>query len=281
VQEWLRMSEKDIIDYSAPAPLTEESILGELCALGIERGDTIIVHSSLSSLGWVAGGAGALILALERAVTPKGTLVMPAHSGDLSDPAQWENPSVPEVWWPTIRESLPAYDRRRTPTRAVGVVPELFRTWPGVLRSGHPELSFSAWGARKRRVVRDPRPGTGFGDALGDRSPLGALYELSAQALLLGVGYENCTCLHLAEYWARWEGKKKERRGAPVMLRGGRAWVEFEDIEYHSEDFPAIGKAFEASLGARIGAVGKAEARLVDIRGLVDFAVFWMEKNRR
>jgi aminoglycoside 3-N-acetyltransferase len=275
------MPEKDTINYAAPAPLTEDTILGDLRALGIESGDAIIVHSSLSSLGWVSGGAGALIMALERAVTPRGTLVMPAHSGDLSDPAQWENPPVPEAWWRAIRESMPAYDRQRTPTRAMGCVPELFRTWPGVLRSGHPELSFSAWGAKKRRVVRDPRPGAGFGDALGDRSPLGALYELGGKVLLLGVGYENCTCLHLAEYRSSWAGKKRERRGAPVMRRGARAWVEFEDIEYDTEDFPAIGRAFEASLGARVGKVGAAEARLADVRELVDFAARWMEENRR
>ena len=275
------MSERDTIDYSASSPLTEESILEDLCALGIERGDTLIVHSSLSSLGWVSGGAVAMIQSLQRSVGTRGTLVMPAHSGDLSDPAQWENPPVPEAWWKVIRESMPAYDRHRTPTRAMGIVPELFRTWPGVLRSGHPELSFSALGKRKHRVVRDPMRGSGFDNPLGDRSPVGALYELGGKILLLGVGYDSCTCLHLAEYRANWNGKKASLHGAPVMRGGKRVWVEFEDIEYDTVDFPAIGRAFEASLGARIGKVGKAEAHLLDVRELVDFAVSWMEEHRR
>lgn len=273
------MPEKDTIDYAAPAPLTEDTILGDLRALGIESGDAIIVHSSLSSLGWVSGGAGALIMALERAVTPRGTLVMPAHSGDLSDPAQWENPPVPEAWWRAIRESMPAYDRQRTPTRAMGCVPELFRTWPGVLRSGHPELSFSAWGAKKRRVVRDPRPGQASATRWATEAPWARSTNWAGRSSSWALATRTAPA-STSRNTAR-AGQGRERRGAPVMRRGARAWVEFEDIEYDTEDFPAIGRAFEASLGARVGKVGAAEARLADVRELVDFAARWMEENRR
>lgn len=275
------MSERATIDYSAPRPATEDSILGDLRSLGLAAGDTVIVHSSLSRVGWVCGGAVALIRALQRAVTARGCLVMPAHSGDLSDPAIWENPPVPEAWWPIIREGMPGFDRRRTPTRGIGVAPELFRTWPGVLRSRHPELSFCAWGRGKRRMTRWPLPGAGYDDALGERSPLGELYAAEAKVLLLGVGYDNNTSLHLAEYRASYGKKKRESRGAPVMERGGRRWLEYSDIEYDTEDFPAIGAAFESEGRARIGTIGAAPSRLMAVRELVDFAAAWMERNRR
>ena len=84
--------------------------------------------------------------ALLEAVGPTGTIVMPAQSGDNSDPAHWIAPPVPKDYWPIIRDSMPAYDPRITPTRAIGRVAELFRTWPGALRSGHPSCSFAALG---------------------------------------------------------------------------------------------------------------------------------------
>lgn len=81
------MSEKNIIDKTK-MPITKKSLLEDLKGLGIEKGDTLLVHSSLSSLGWVCGGAQSVIMALIEAVGKEGTIVMPTHSGDWSDPVE-------------------------------------------------------------------------------------------------------------------------------------------------------------------------------------------------
>src|SRR5215467_1319735 len=123
-------------------PRTRASLAADLRALGLRPGSVVIVHSSLSSLGWVCGGPVAVVEALLDVLGPNGTLVVPTHSGDNSDPAEWRRPPVPETWWPIIREHMPAYDPARTPSTGVGIIPETVRTWPGALRSNHPRTSF-------------------------------------------------------------------------------------------------------------------------------------------
>jgi aminoglycoside 3-N-acetyltransferase len=256
------MSEADPV-RRAREPATVESLARDLAALGVAPGMTLLVHSSLSSLGWVCGGAVAVIEALTRALGATGTLVMPAFSSDNSEPAYWTNPPVPEAWWPVIRATMPAFDPEVTPTRGVGVIPECFRKFPGVRRSAHPQVSFAARGPNAARIIRDHA--LDFG--LGPRSPLASLYEIGAHVLLLGVGHDRNSSLHLAEH--RWGGLREIEQGAP-------GWTTFREADHRVDDFERIGEAF----GGPSGKVACAEARLFAQREIVDFAAAWMGANR-
>jgi aminoglycoside 3-N-acetyltransferase len=268
------MSEADAIARSE-RPRTAATLERDLRALGLRPGDAVLVHSSLSALGWVAGGAVAVIHALLAAVGPDGTVAMPTHSGDLSDPAEWRNPPVPEDWVETIRAETPAFDPCRTPTRGVGVVPELFRTWPDVRRSDHPQVSFAAWGRDAQAITARHA----LERSLGEGSPLARLYERDSRVLLLGAGYGSCTSFHLAEY--RTGNGRPVRLGAPVVVDGARTWAWFDDIELRADLFDELGADFERQCEVERGRVGSAEARLFSQRAAVDYAVEWLRAHGR
>lgn len=268
------MGEAEVIDRTDD-PVTIERIVGDLRELGVEAGDLLFVHSSLSAIGWVSGGAQAVVEGLLGTVGPNGTLVMPAHTGQYTDPADWEHPPIPEDWVETVRETRPAFDPRRSPTRGLGRIPETFRTYPGVVRSDHPLYSVAARGPAADRIAGS-HP-SDFG--LGPESPMGRIYDREGKVLLLGTDHETNTSLHLAEHLADVETGEVTRR-APVRRRGERVEIEYRDIELEVDDFEDLGDDFEDDVGSETGTVGEAETRLIDQRTLVDYAVEWFEKHR-
>ncbi|MFC7484654.1 aminoglycoside N(3)-acetyltransferase [Luedemannella flava] len=174
----------------------KESLGADLRRLGVRPGDTVLAHTSLSSLGWVCGGAVAVVQALLDVLGENGTLVVPAQTANNRDPSLWSDPAVDEADWPAIRANLPAFDPAITPSHRMGVIAEQVRTWPGARRSDHPQTSFAAVGARAEELMADHR----LTSPLGEHSPLARLEEADARILLLGVGMAVCTSFHLAEY---------------------------------------------------------------------------------
>ncbi|AZK46390.1 aminoglycoside N(3)-acetyltransferase [Paenibacillus lentus] len=259
--------------------ITVDTLMQDLKKLGVQEGMTLLVHSSFKSLGqWVLGGPVSVILALEKAVGMSGTLVMPTHTPDLSDPSGWGNPPVSESWWETIRAEMPPYDEDMTPCKWMGVIPDTFRKQKGVIRSSHPQVSFAAWGANAGDIVRNHCLDNG----LGESSPLARIYDRHGWVLLLGVGHESNTSLHLAEHRASYYGKKAIECKAPITREGIRQWISYTDLDYESADFGRLGVDYERSGGqAHRGKIAGADARLMPQRQLVDYGVQWLEQHRR
>ncbi len=246
--------------------VTLDDIVAGVRAVGISAGDVVLVHTSLKAFGWVCGGSIAIINALETVITRQGTIVMPAFSADLSDPAHWSNPPVPKDWWPRIRETMPAYDPDRTPTIGLGRTPEVFRASPDVKRSNHPQASFAAWGEQAETIVRDHHLDHGVGDG----SPLKKLYDLDAKVLFLGTGYGTCTAFHLGEWRAGIRAVIQQ--GSPMLVDGVRLWVTYEETDYDETPFADLGTEFEKHHVIAQTKVGLANVRAFSLRVAADFA---------
>lgn len=267
------MSEKKIINRSK-SPATVETLIRDFQKIGLAEGDIVLVHSSLSALGWVCGGAQAVIEALLATVGDHGTIVMPAHSSQVSDPEDWDNPPVPKEWVEVIREQMPAFDPLVTPTSGIGVISELFRTIDGSHRSNHPQTSFAAVGALAEQITAIHALTPQF----GKNSPIGQLYKLNAKVLLLGVDFDVCSSFHMGE--ALRPSTPKMRMGAPISKNGVREWVWFEDCDYDSADFAKLGNDFAKTYPITKGTIALASAKVFPVREAVNFAKQWFGENR-
>lgn len=270
-----RMMKINDIIAETKLPNTVATITNDLQALGVKKGMTVIVHSSLSSIGWVSGGAVAVVEALMNVITAEGTIIMPTQTSDLSDPKDWSRPPVPKHWWPIIREHVPAFDPNVTPTRGMGEIVECFRTYPHVKRSHHPLNSFAAWGKHAEIITK----GHSLSMSFGDNSPLKKIYDLDGFVLLIGVGHDSNTSIHLSE--VRTQACEFVKVGAPIIENGIRIWKEFDELDYDSDTFVEIGEEFDKQKLVITGKIGNAMCRLMKQREVVDFGVEWFRAKNK
>lgn len=255
----------------------KKDILAALKAVGVREGQAIMVHTSLGSLGFVCGGPQVVIEALLESVGETGTIMMPTQSWKNLDPTAGVHWQEPEEWWQSIRDNWPAYDKDITPTNTMGAVAEMFRKWPGALRSDHPARSVAAKGKYAEYLTKDHD----LSNIFGEGSPVGKLYELDGYVLLIGVDYDKNTSLHLADVRAEYPGKHDSMEYSAILENGVRVWKGYRTLAVDGEDFVEIGEAFEKAHSVQKAPLGNACITLMKQRELVDFAVRWIEQNRK
>ena len=255
----------------------KQDILDALAAVGVQKGQNVMVHTSLSSLGFVCGGAQIVIEALLESVGTDGTIMMPTQSWKNLDPSTGVHWEEPEQWWQLIRDNWPAYHKDITPTNTMGAVAEMFRKWPGSLRSDHPARSVAANGKWAQYLTT----GHDLSNIFGEGSPVGKLYELDGYVLLIGVGYDKNTSLHLADVRAEYPGKHDCTEYSAITENAQRVWKAYNTLYVDGEDFEEIGKAFEEARSVQKASLGNATITFMKQRELVDFAVEWIEQNRK
>lgn len=225
-------------------------LIGQLLELGVQPGGVLLVHTAFSKVKPVEGGPIGLISALHSALGSAGTLVMPSMSYDDDHP----------------------FDRTKSHCMEMGVVADTFWRLPGVLRS-HNNHAFAAVGPHAERILA-PHP---IDIPHGPDSPVGRIYELDGQVLLLGVGHDANTTIHLCENMA---GVRYRRDKYITILKDGKPTrFEYREIDHCCQNFSLVGDWLDERGLQRRGKVGHAEARLVRSRDVVEVVVERLKEN--
>ena len=165
--------------------VTREDIRKAAEALGIKKGDTVLIHSSFKSFGGVDGGAESVVGGFMDAVGEEGTLVFPTLCQE-----DWEH--VYETW-------------HMDKPSDVGYLTNYFRKLPGAKRSNQASHSVAAMG-KYADYITETHGNSGlrygiFGDTpFAADSPWEKLYELNAKTVFIGCLMHKCTFRHLIEY---------------------------------------------------------------------------------
>jgi aminoglycoside N3'-acetyltransferase len=243
---WLKSEGYEVMRRIIPTgELTEQ-----LLTLGVCPGGVLLVHTSFSRVAPVEGGPHGLIAALQDAVGSAGTLAMPSMSDDDDHP----------------------FDPTNTPCIGMGVVADTFWKFPGVLRSDNPH-AFAAIGPSATDIMA-PHP---IDIPHGLDSPVGRIYELDGQVLLLGVGHDANTTVHLAESIA---GVRYRRAKHLTIIRDEQvSRYDYSEIDHCCQNFNLMDQWLDEERRQRRGAVGHAEARLIRSRDVVEVALGRLRGN--
>lgn len=234
--------------------VTRAELRGGLRALGLETDDRVIVHSSLSSLGWVESGAETVVDALLDVVGSGGTVMVPTFT--------------------TGDKELP-FDCAETPS-VTGRITEELRTREGAVRSAHPTHSVAAVGADAESLTRDHEPT----NSLGPGSPMHRLIEDSGSILLLGVDHTSNSSVHVAERLADLPYRDQTRTVPMVDGDNGEVRTVTTNAVHCSYGFDAVEVvARRAGLLAQ-GPIGEANVQLMDGQALLDELVGVLETVR-
>ena len=231
---------------------------------GVEPGMHVIIHSALSSIGRVRGGAATVVSSLRRAVGPEGTLVTPSFTPQVADPDPLVR-GLPDESVRVRRDQVPLFTPQMS--SPMGAVAEALRLTPGAVRSWHPQVSVAALGACAGDIVAS-QP---LQFAVGRGSPFERLRHVGGWILLVGVGHNRNSFLHHAESLI--DRPRLKQRRFPVLVDGERIWWETLDVgDDNNTHFPVVGEDYERHAGIRPVQVGRARTVLLPAQDFVSFA---------
>jgi aminoglycoside 3-N-acetyltransferase len=250
-------------EWQSQPEVTAAMLSDDLRRLGLGDGTVVLVHSSLSRLGNVKGGADAVIDSLLDAVGPTGTLLFPTLTGTERD-----GPDAP-----------PMIDVRSTPCWT-GRIPETARQRIGARRSLHPTHSITALGAGAGRYVAGHEASETPCDT---HSPYYRLITDGGSILQIGdVTQDSNTTLHCLEELAGVPYHlQPDTTGGSVIDAQGRRHIVRNRLHLWkwSREFTKVDAPLEEAGAMRVGYVGLATARLIDARRLADIILPYLQRD--
>ena len=266
----------------SPGLVTRGQIALQVKELGVSPGDTVMLHASVGSIGWIAGGPSEVLGGVLDAIGADGTLMM--YVGWEGSPYDLlvNAPQIP----PAILALWPPYDPVTSHAmHAWSILTEYLRTWPEARRSQHPDSSFVAVGRLADELTRDHPLQYGMGEG----SPLAKLCQHNGKVLLLGAPLSTLTLLHHAEHLADVPDKRIARYMAPMLHNGQKEWISIEEFDTTGclpwrgsvDLFEAIARQHLQEGHGVVGRVGAAASYLFDATALNRFAVEWIEEEFR
>ncbi len=230
-----------------------DDIVFDLKTMGLKKGETVLMHSALTSAGRIEGGASTVIYAFLNVLGEEGTLVMSTLTG-------WDKPFNPDI----------------TPS-AVGLISEVFRKTPGVKRSKHPVHSVAAYGKNAEYIVADhDKCETGCGEG----TPYVKLLNLDAKVILFGVDMDRNTVMHSLEEAICAKYLRTLDIPAPTYID------DYQNKVFTLKKFPPGHRdflSFTSQLRKRgkliQGTVGNAVVKIIPINSLFDIGLELLKKN--
>jgi aminoglycoside N3'-acetyltransferase len=231
-------------------PISSKTLIQNFLELGVKPGGVLLVHASFSKIKSIEGGPLGLIAALRSTLGSDGTLVMPSMSYDDDQ----------------------VFDKTQSHSAQLGVTADTFWRLPGVLRSDN-NHAFAAIGLHAEQIIA-PHP---IDIPHGLNSPVGRVYELDGQVLLLGVGQDSNTTIHLCENLA---GVRYRRDKYLTVLKDGQPTrLDYREIDHCCQSFSLVDGWLDEQQNQRHGKIGNGETRLMRSRDVVEVVTGHLEKN--
>src|SRR5215211_2125872 len=240
--------------------LTFEELLEDFREIGVEEGDTLLVHSSYKSFGEVAGGPQTVIRALETALSPEGTLIMPTFNFGFNKGIPW--------------------DVRTTPSK-MGILTELVRKDPRAKRVFHPFYSFAIVG-KHAEMLGSLR----YKSAYERDSVFGRLRDLDGKIMVIGLSYNNSmTFFHHIEQMEGVNYRFLKQFTGEVTDENGHTYTDTFEMLVRDVDkgvmtmVDPMGELMEKAGVIKSARIGEADVKLMKANEVYEFTAREMKRD--
>jgi aminoglycoside 3-N-acetyltransferase len=240
-----------------------DELVSGFSRVGLESGDTVLVHSSFKSFGGVEGGPETVIRALLEVLGKDGTLVMPTFTFSFCEEFN--------------KTGKGHFDVKEMPSK-MGIMTEMVRKMPGSLRSINPIYSVAVYGKRASLLAEVTDK-----NVFGRSSIFGKLYDLGGKIMAIGLKYnDSMTFFHYIEQMEGCDYRYAKNFSGQIKASGKTYDDTFTMSVRHEgivTDVNPMGEVLEKNGIIKKTMIGLAEIKLMDARAVYEVTAREMKKN--